>query len=144
MKAIEIDFDVWKELTRRLNSEHDTYNDVLRRIFKLKGEKPSKANERVPPNWVCRGGSIPIGTELMARYKGKVYEAEVTEHGIKYEDEHYRTPSEAAMAITKVNVNGWMFWAARGSADSEWRSLSATRPEPKIIQAEGTGNHGEY
>ena len=38
-RAIEVDFDVWKELATRMESEADTYNDVLRRMLGL-GPKP--------------------------------------------------------------------------------------------------------
>ncbi len=133
MKTIEIDFEVWQRLTTQLSDEHDTYNNYLRRLLKLGVQKSGNITEQMPRYWRSRGGSIPISTKLRAQYKGKVYEAEVTERGIKYEDTHYGSLSQAAMAITKVNVNGWTFWEARRPADSEWRSLSSIRPAAIVV-----------
>lgn len=133
MKTIEIDFDVWQQLTTLLRDERDSLNNVLRRVLKLKVQKPGNSFERLPEPFRCKGGIIPIGTQLMSHYEGKRHDAEMTEHGIKYQGKYYNSPSRAATAITKTNVNGWIFWNARLPGDSRWQSLSSIRQIPQIV-----------
>jgi hypothetical protein len=72
---IEVDFEVFKELTVRRVSENVTHNDVIRELLGLK----SAARTTPKPNgvWVYKGVPFPDGTQLRATYKGKTYTAEV-------------------------------------------------------------------
>lgn len=55
-----------------------------------------------------------VGTICSRNYKGKTYTMKVikTEMGIGYKvgRDVFKTPSAAAKAITKTEVNGWVFW----------------------------------
>ena len=126
MQTIEIDFEVFQELTAQRRSEGDSPNDLLRRLLNIRGAKRQPAPGG-PAHWSCRGGSIPIGARLRSRYKGKIYEALVTDHGIEYEGRKYGSPSEAAGAVTSTNVNGWRFWQFQLPGATSWRDLSELR-----------------
>ena len=126
MHSIEVDFEVFKALTMRRAAETVTYNDVIRDLLNLSKAQPT--NSVGPVRYlVCRGGRIPIGTKLRASYRGVQYEAVVTDRGIDFQGKCYRTPSKAAMAITKSNINGWNFWDAQPPGATGWRKLTALR-----------------
>lgn len=128
MRAIEVDFEVWKALTARRVSESHSYNDVLRHMLDLKID--SQAVEMVRAIEQPDGGRylgrrwLPNGTALRARYKGQPYHAEI--RGGRLVDEKGQTHSSAsaaAKAITSTSVNGLTFWSAKRPTDSEWLSL---------------------
>jgi len=125
MISVEIDFDVFKKLTSMREGETDSYNDVLRRLLKLRPRTDS--NHVAPVHWACRGGSIPIGAKLRARYRGAAHHATVTDHGIELEGNQYGSPSKAAGAVTGTNVNGWRFWECQLPGETDWRDLSELR-----------------
>src|SRR5580704_2684277 len=112
MPQIEIDFDVFKELTSRRPTEDVTYNDVIRGLLNLpqpaKHDPKAKANGSKP--WVVSDSSFPAGSEFMADYKGKTYAGVVKDGKLELSDGHkFSTPSAAAVHVTKTNVNGWRF-----------------------------------
>jgi hypothetical protein len=123
--TIEIDFDVYKELTARRPAADVSYNDVLRELLGLKpvgkpARHPAPATARP---WVIKGIRFPDGTELRARYKGREYMAVVREGAMLYDGVRYKAPSAAAIAITGNNVNGWRFWEARRPGETKWRFM---------------------
>lgn len=124
MRQIAVDFEVWQKLTVKLQGEEDTYNNVLRRLLEMK-----KVHTPPPPVqvWQCRGGDIPIGTLLRARYKRELYEARVAGPYIEYAGRRFCSPSEAAKAVTGKNINGWTFWQAQPPGSNDWRSLTSLR-----------------
>jgi hypothetical protein len=125
---IDIDFEVYKELTARRQHENHTYNEVLRDILGLqptsiRGVVDGIAQPKPPKTFVLRGGELAEGTELKATYKGREYRASITDgrwvdsHGVEHS-----SPSAAASAISGTNVNGLRFWHARGPTDDVfWR-----------------------
>lgn len=127
MATIEIDFDVFKALTLRRPSEDVTYNDVLRDLLNLpqSGAAPAHAT---------MGGCMfldvhfPEGTQFQVTYKGRTYRARI-ESGVWVGEDGlaHTSPSEAAHAITKTNVNGWRFWKCRRPGDSVWRLMNDLR-----------------
>lgn len=125
MKSIEIDFEVWKEIVAQQKNENDSPNHVLRRQFKL--STASAASKAVVTYWSSRGGQIPVGTKLRARYKGKVYEALVTLKGIELGGKRYSDVSNAASEIAGGARNGWNFFEAQTPGETKWRPLSALR-----------------
>lgn len=129
MQTIEIDFDVFKALTARRRKEADSYNDVLREILNLEPIKKDVFIEDHKDNeyWVSNGGKIPVGTRLKSSYKGKQYEALVTNRGIEYNGNLYKSPSGPAVDITGHNTNGFVFWEAQPLGSNEWRPLSEVR-----------------
>ena len=134
---IEIDFDVYKALTSKRESEMHSYNDVLRTLLDLPSAyeldkalgfapTPSKSGR------VFAGRLLPNGTELRATYKHTVYRANIRD--AKLIDELgsvHGSASAAARAITNTNVNGLMFWEVKRPGDSTWKKLIAL---PKVSE----------
>jgi hypothetical protein len=123
MPQIDIDFDVFKELTNRRPTENVTYNDVIRELLKLpqssKHHSKSAANASKP--WVVSDTSFPAGSEFLADYKGKTYTGVVKDGKLELSDGHkFSTPSAAAVHVTKTNVNGWRFWRCKLPSQSQF------------------------
>jgi hypothetical protein len=129
MATIEVDFDVFKELTSRRTCESDTYNDVIRRVLKL---APEVARQRVgaaPTGATFKGAFFPDGTQFRGTYKGRTYTAEIKGGAWIDSDGTMRTsPSEAAVKITKKNWNGWLFWHCKRPGDNAWQPIDVLRP----------------
>jgi hypothetical protein len=141
---IEIDFEVFKALTARLESETDTYNEAIRRLLSL----PASETALLPgefdvPGLPAPGNALspfaggvwfsnvyfPNGTMFRATYKGKTYRARVQDSQWIDELGIVRTsPSDAASAITQTNVNGWRFWFAKRPHDEDWQRLDVLKP----------------
>lgn len=137
---IEIDFDVFKALTARRESESHTYNDVLRDLLELDSvqevgiESPLQevgdalSRPLGVAGFYSRGVHLPDATLLRARYKQREFKARI--HGDRWVDEHGRehaSASAAASAITGTNVNGLRFWEAKRPSDTGWRRLELLR-----------------
>lgn len=129
MREIEIDFEVFKELTIRRESENMTYNDVIRDLLGLDESEKSdviKEKESGDP-FVSKSVVFPHGTKFKAEYKGKIYIAEVDNGAIVYNGQRHTSPSSAAIAITDTNVNGWIFWECRRPGESNWTPINKLR-----------------
>jgi len=129
MPQIDIDFDVFKELTNRRQTEEVTYNDVVRDLLKLpRPSKPVKAASNGSKPWVVSDTSFPAGTEFMADYKGKSYSGVVKDGKLELSDGHkFSTPSAAAVHVTKTNVNGWRFWRCKLPGNSQYVLIERLR-----------------
>ncbi len=131
MPSIEIDFEVYKALTARRQSEEVTENDVLRQLLHL----PQKANGGRPPDipgpddWIIKGVCLQAGSELRATYKGETHLARVTDGVLLLSGKRYNSPSAAAMSITHHPVNGWLFWQCRTPGRAKWSSLRELRAD---------------
>ena len=79
MNTIEIDFDVFKELTILRSSEEITYNDVLRELLGLPPITSQNISESFFNNkpLICKGVSFPHNTEFRSLYKGQYYYGKV-------------------------------------------------------------------
>jgi len=114
MYTIEIDFEVFKEITVRRATEHVTPNDVLRDLLGLAKTKkeltPGNVNARP---WVTKGVTFPDGAEFRATYRGQVFQAIVRDGALVYNGKKYSSPSAAAVFITGNAVNGWVFWECK-------------------------------
>jgi hypothetical protein len=148
---IDIDFDVFKALTALRQSEADSYNAVLRRVLLIPAEDliTSDRDNSDSPNWKGDGKFIgtgaraiaaasggiwfgnvffEAGTKFRATYKGQMYCATVRDGKWIGEDGIVRrSPSDAACAISRTNVNGWRFWHALRPGDNEWVRLDSLR-----------------
>jgi hypothetical protein len=117
MPQIDIDFEVFKELTSRRPAEHVTYNDVLRELLKLPqsmAKKSSQPGSNGNKPWVVSDTSFPAGSEFVADYKGNTYSGIAKDGKLEMSDGHkFTTPSAAAVHITGHNVNGWRFWRCK-------------------------------
>lgn len=140
---IEIDFEVFKQLTARLDSEQDSYNDVIRRLLSL----PSANADALPGELDFKGrpdirlglGGLTSGvwfsnvffperTQFRATYKGKTHRAQIIKSQWIDELGLPRTsPSDAASAISQTNVNGWRFWFVRRPDDEDWQRMDMLR-----------------
>tara|TARA_B100001765_G_C19376565_1_gene281537 strand:- start:208 stop:585 length:378 start_codon:yes stop_codon:yes gene_type:complete len=117
---IEIDFEVFKALTSRRQSETHSYNDVLREILGLEPAAVQTSHGRA-----LGGRFLPNGTELRARYKGQVYSAEIVSEKFVHDGKTYSSASAAAKAVTGTNVNGLQFWEVKRPGDVDWKSLKS-------------------
>lgn len=124
MATIEVDFDVFKELTVRRKTEATTYNDVVRELLKLPAVSPGQSTRTANgrgPGWVQKGITFPNGTEFRATYKGKTYMSRVADNQMILDGDAMTSLSEAANRITHNSVNGWRFWEYRFPGEAEWR-----------------------
>jgi hypothetical protein len=130
MTTIEIDFDVYKELTARRESEEFTYNDVLRKLLDLPATSRSRGHRSsspAPNDWISKGVRFPVGTEFRAQYKGRVYHGSVEAGALVVDGKRYSSPSPAAGEITGNSVNGWTFWECRFPGEVSWRMIKSLR-----------------
>jgi hypothetical protein len=130
MMTIDVDFDVFKELTQRRATEDVTYNDVLRELL---GLSPKKNHVLPDPHtsgqgdWVSKGVRFPSGTEFRASYKGQTYYGKVEPRGLVVGNKAFNSPSAAAVTITSNAVNGWTFWECRLPGSSSWQLIKFLR-----------------
>lgn len=129
MPSIHVDFDVFKAITARRQSEDVTENDVLRQLFGLPSlSGPSVGGGRHNAgDWVSKGVRFPQGTQLRGNYKGQLHLAEVRDGGLMFNGNRYDSPSSAAMAITGNPVNGWTFWEVKLPGRGDWRTMRELR-----------------
>ena len=129
MAQIEIDFEVFKELTNRRTTEDTSYNEVIRYLLGLPNQ-PKAATSKTSGSkpWIVSDTSFPIGSEFVAGYKGKVYSGIVKDGKLHLSDGHnFSTPSAAAVHITGSNVNGWRFWKCKLPTTSQFVLMERLR-----------------
>lgn len=140
---IEIDFDVFKALTLRRESENVSYNDVLRELLALNRlvTQPVARNSTESPikafsapegisGYAYRGGFLPNGTKLKALYKNRIYNAEIADGcWVNDDGSKHATPTAAATHITKTATNARNFWSAKRPGDGDWQRLNSI-PNP--------------
>jgi negative regulator of replication initiation len=130
MRQIEIDFDVFKELTAKLENESDNYNGVLRRLLKLTAPAPAKSPpaKQTGKPWVSKGVSFDHETEFRTNYKGQMYTARVNDGRLMISDHGASSSlSHAARLVTNTSVDGWTFWEVKRPTDSRWRKAGELR-----------------
>ena len=130
MHTIEVDFEVFKQLTVRRATEDVTYNDVVRGLLGLPAEKSAKqkvSNGASPSDWVTKGVRFPEGTEFRATYRGQVHTGHVEAGALLVSGNPYDSPSAAAMSLTRSAVNGWRFWECRLPGKSSWQLIESLR-----------------
>jgi hypothetical protein len=127
MHTIEIDFDVFKEITIRRNSEDVTANDVLREVFGLEPKKETPPAIQAGKPWVAKGVVFPQGTEFRAAYKGRIYYGKSEGGFFVLDGKKFSSPSAAAISITKNSVNGWKFWECKFPGRQNWQLIITLR-----------------
>jgi predicted CopG family antitoxin len=132
MHTIEIDFEVFKALTMRRETEAMSYNDVIRDLLNLGGTKASPISAPAAPastgeDWICKGVRFPAGSEFRASYKGAVHYAKVEGGALVVDGKSVTSPSDAARLITNTSVNGWTFWECRFPGESRWKLIKGLR-----------------
>jgi hypothetical protein len=130
MMNIEIDFDVFKELTNRRTSEGVTYNDVLRELLRLEPSKTTATSPNIAVSagaWTTKGVTFPPGTEFRATYKGRAIFGKVESGFFVVNGKQFDSPSAAAVSITGNMVNGWIFWECRFPGRTSWQIIKTLR-----------------
>ncbi len=128
MQTIEIDFDVFKEITIRRKTEDISPNDVLRELFGLeKTQRPTSSKGQSGKPWVVKGVEFPAGTEFRASHKGQMYYAKVENGSLTLNGDKFPSPSAAAVSITGNPVNGWVFWECKLPGELNWQSINILR-----------------
>ncbi|MFC1650500.1 DUF4357 domain-containing protein [Candidatus Latescibacterota bacterium] len=129
MNTIEIDFDVFKELTIRRKTEEITYNAVLREILGLVPITSQSAPEYSENNkpWICKGVTFPHNTEFRSFYQGEYYYGKADNGFMVVNGIKFKSPSPAAREITNNSVNGWVFWECKFPGDSSWVIMKKLR-----------------
>lgn len=130
MKTIEIDFDVFKEITLRRTTEEVSHNDVLRELFGLEPKNSGDVSVATAGKpWVTKGVEFPHGTEFKAIYKGQIFHATVEDGALVLNGNRFSSPSSAAISITGNSVNGWIFWECRLPGNESWQIMKKYRKQ---------------
>lgn len=120
MRAIEIDFEVFKELTIRRQTESHSENDVLRELLKL----PARTTARKPKgdrrDWISYGVTFPDGTQLRGQRKGVEFTARVENGVLMVGNKKADGLSPAVRLATGKGENGWKFWYVRRPGETGW------------------------
>ena len=128
MYTIEIDFDVFKEITLRRKSEATSPNDVIRELLKLKPQKIKVPSDNLSERpWATKGVSFPPGTKFRVTHTGQVYYAIVENGALVHSNKKFSSPSAAAVAITENTVNGWIFWECKMPGEERWQIIKNLR-----------------
>jgi hypothetical protein len=124
MTAIDVDFEVYKALTLRRETEAMTYNDVIRDLLKLGNEKTAIPTEPAK-GATYKGVFFPDGTLFEANYKGRRYTGRIRD-GAWFDDLDGKirtSPSHAVNKLTGTSVNGWRFWRCKRPGETTWTLL---------------------
>lgn len=141
MMSIDIDFEVFKELTTRRKTEEHTYNDVLRELLHLNKNQTEKREQQAtqPKNhpethkrgWWTKKTFFPEGTRFRLSHKGDYHYGNVRENGLVLTStgKKFDSPSGAAIAITGNSVNGWVKWECQIPGKTGWTPIGRIRQE---------------
>lgn len=135
MAAIDVDFEVFKELTARRASETVTYNDVIRDLLGLNKKLVPRvaAINMKPAGTMFDGVLFQNGSQFRKVYKGTLYTGEIKDGAfVLGNGKRCSSPSDAARKITGNNVNGWRFWECKRPGDANFRLLEGLRPVERL------------
>ncbi len=130
MASIDVDFDVYRELTSRRTSEEVSYNDVLRQLLGLppKSFDPQAAKSQAPTSdWKAGGLTFAEFTEIKLTHKGTVHQGRVEKGAFVLKGKSYPALEELVNEITQGNPQDWIFWSQRKPGESTWTELKAFR-----------------
>jgi hypothetical protein len=129
MQSIDVDFEVFKQLTVLRETEHVTYNDVIRDLLGLNQANTvlTIEEEPSPDDWVSKGVRFPSETEFRANYKGKMYTGIVKDGMLVVNGKGYLSPSPAAVSITGSAADGWKFWECKFPGKASWQVIKSLR-----------------
>lgn len=132
MVSVDVDFEVFKEITVRRRSEAMTENEVIRELLGLSQAakepavvKPTVNDAGMP--WISKGVAFLNGTEFRATYKGQQYTGTVKNGALVLNGKRYSSPSAAAISITNNPVNGWRFWECLQPGTTKWKLIANLR-----------------
>ena len=135
LRTIEIDFEVHKIIELERKSFSETPNEVLRRLLKVSGTRPSLQPQKATTGrpWSGKGVTLPHGTELQMDYNGRQYTGGIDNGEWVVEGQRFKSPSAAAggIAVTKsgkhTNLDGWNYWQAKRPGDTDWVAIKDMR-----------------
>lgn len=129
MHKIDVDFDVYKALMIRRETENVTFNDVIRELVGLVPvNKTNVINKPFSKNsFISKGVEFPEGTEFRSYYKGQYFNAIVKNGYLVLNGKKFTSPSPAAVSITSNSVNGWLFWECRLPDRADWVTIKSLR-----------------
>ncbi len=82
--------------------------------------------------WVIDGVAFPSGTEFSGSYKGYYYQGKVNGGALIINGKKFLSPSAAAITITRIDVDGWLFWDCKFPGMSSWTDIYSLRVHSKI------------
>jgi hypothetical protein len=131
MPQIEIDFEVYKQLTMLRPTEDCSYNEVVRGLLKLP-KSPNNGSGGAPRYgsvpWEVSGTKFPPGSDFMVEYKGTTHTARVVDGKLELSDgSRFSTPSAAAVHIAGHPINGWRFWKCKLPGSSQFVLIERLR-----------------
>jgi hypothetical protein len=127
MFTIEIDFQLYRELTYLRQSEEESYADVIRKLLKLPPSPKTAATNPLAKPWISEGVTFPSGTQFRGTRKGKTYTAEVDDGQLIAGGNPCAGLSPAVKAVTGKGENGWRFWEVKRPADPDFIPVDQLR-----------------
>jgi hypothetical protein len=93
------------------------------------GRPPVKRpRKRATMRSLLEKGIIKPEMTFIARYKGKDYQAVVTQQGnLRYGKEEYPTPSAAGRAVINRSCDGWFFWKYKDPQTGDLQPIAKLR-----------------
>lgn len=125
--TIEVDFEVYKTLTFKRESEAHSYNDVLRSLLGLKPVRTGNRADSGGRSWVTEGVQFPHGTDFRMKHKTSFHYGKVEDGALVVDGQRFTSVSRAARHVTGNSVNGWILWWAKRPGDDDFRSISSLR-----------------
>jgi hypothetical protein len=111
--TIEVDFETFKEITRRRPDERVSEGDVVKAALALLPDE-APGTRHAEGFWESEGVRFPVGTVLEHRFRdGRIVKAHVLERGVEVGGTTYPGLSPAGAAVTNHQLNGWRFWYVR-------------------------------
>lgn len=136
---IDVSDEVYRKLQLLARPFEDTPNDVISRLLNGKAIKESGIVDvsAMPSviigDIITKGGSVPAGTKLKARYKSRTYLAEIANGRVVWDGKAYSSLSDAAVAViqstgsNRTTEDGWRFWFYLDQSDNKWKPLYGLR-----------------
>ena len=88
--------------------------------------RPDSSSRKNPIDdlpWIVDGLAFPQGTEFRGKYKGYFYYGKVSSGALMLDKKAFLSPSEAAVTITRISVDGWLFWDCKPPGASSWINI---------------------
>ncbi|MEJ2656218.1 MAG: hypothetical protein P8012_03365 [Desulfobacterales bacterium] len=77
-------------------------------------------NPRSGRSWIIDGVAFPNGTEFRGSYKGYNYRGKVSDGALILNGKEFLSPCAAAITITRIEIDGWLFWDCKLPGMSSW------------------------